>query len=429
MKKIIWVAVSGLISCVSAYGQQKSFGYRVSGKADIISNVFVIQSGFVLDSATNGVGTNTTTYRFEYDNKGRLKRDINFWTVPVQVGRFTVYKPGYRDYFYNERGDVDSVAQGHWNDTAWVSDPYRYGIDYSYDSDGRVLSKVYTPIGSESDKYGYDAFGNPVSDSLMLPSNADTTWTTRSYDLQNRLILSNSGHTRSSHSDRYIYRYDSAGNVNYLIQSINSGTISNASNAYVTFDEFGRVTSENRSDLFASDSTWMWYLQTLFSYDDNGRIVKMGDYRWFHYDGEGNLDTLAELHGISSIIAGAVLIDSYGNNIVMPSYDGYTYFHYSKIVTGIKPGEVQGGTLNLSQNYPNPFNPTTTIRFSIPMGGRATLKIYDLLGRNVRTLVDQFVAAGSHSLIFDAGNLASGAYFYRLEAGSFVRTKQLIILR
>jgi len=83
----------------------------------------------------------------------------------------------------------------------------------------------------------------------------------------------------------------------------------------------------------------------------------------------------------------------------------------------------------LFQNYPNPFNPTTTIRFSLPQAGGVTLKIYNLLGEQVKTLINQEMPAGIHSVQFSANSLASGIYYYRIQTGSFVETKKMLLLK
>jgi len=83
----------------------------------------------------------------------------------------------------------------------------------------------------------------------------------------------------------------------------------------------------------------------------------------------------------------------------------------------------------LQQNYPNPFNPTTTISFSIPENQNVELKVYDLLGNEVANLVNEYKSAGSYSVNFNASNLASGIYFYKLKAGNFQQTKKLILLK
>ncbi len=88
------------------------------------------------------------------------------------------------------------------------------------------------------------------------------------------------------------------------------------------------------------------------------------------------------------------------------------------------------------QNYPNPFNPSTTIKYSIPTvetlratSPHVTLKIYDILGREVTTLINKEQKSGSYEVLFNASNLSSGLYFYRLTTSGFTQTKKMILLR
>jgi hypothetical protein len=83
----------------------------------------------------------------------------------------------------------------------------------------------------------------------------------------------------------------------------------------------------------------------------------------------------------------------------------------------------------LKQNYPNPFNPSTTIEFSIPKESFVTLKVYDLLGREVASLVNKELQAGSYKTQFDASNLASSVYLYQLNENGFVQTKKLMLMK
>jgi hypothetical protein len=90
----------------------------------------------------------------------------------------------------------------------------------------------------------------------------------------------------------------------------------------------------------------------------------------------------------------------------------------------------------LSQNFPNPFNPTTKIRYTIPNvtlsgveGSRVQLKIYDVLGNEVSTLVNEYKSAGSYEVEFNANNLSSGVYFYRLQVGTYVQSKKMILTK
>jgi hypothetical protein len=99
-------------------------------------------------------------------------------------------------------------------------------------------------------------------------------------------------------------------------------------------------------------------------------------------------------------------------------------------ITGIEDNAASVPTYYvLRQNYPNPFNPSTTIEFTIPKTGFVTLIIYDILGKKVATLVSETLTAGSYEYQWDASGLASGVYFYRLEAGQFSQTKKLLLLR
>jgi hypothetical protein len=84
---------------------------------------------------------------------------------------------------------------------------------------------------------------------------------------------------------------------------------------------------------------------------------------------------------------------------------------------------------SLSQNYPNPFNPMTTIEFAIPKEAKVTLKIYDALGSEIETIVNDKMEPGYYKYQWNASGNASGIYFYRLTAGSFVSTKKLILLK
>jgi hypothetical protein len=83
----------------------------------------------------------------------------------------------------------------------------------------------------------------------------------------------------------------------------------------------------------------------------------------------------------------------------------------------------------LMQNYPNPFNPSTTIQFSVPRSGVVSLTVCDLLGREVAVLVDGERPAGTYTFLWDATAMASGVYFYRLQAGEFMDVKKLLLLR
>ena len=106
-------------------------------------------------------------------------------------------------------------------------------------------------------------------------------------------------------------------------------------------------------------------------------------------------------------------------------------FSLAYLVTSVweKTGEVVPTAYSLSQNYPNPFNPSTTIKYELPKSSHVSLTVFDILGREVSVLVNERRDAGVHEVRFEAAGLASGVYFYRLQAGPFVDTKKLLLVR
>ena len=106
----------------------------------------------------------------------------------------------------------------------------------------------------------------------------------------------------------------------------------------------------------------------------------------------------------------------------------YTTFERATSIEQIEDEGLPRG-FRLDQNYPNPFNPMTTLAFAIPQRAHVTLKVFDSLGRAVSTLVDKALGAGVYRVVFDAEDLPSGVYFYRIEAEGFVQTKKLLLLK
>jgi hypothetical protein len=129
--------------------------------------------------------------------------------------------------------------------------------------------------------------------------------------------------------------------------------------------------------------------------------------------------------------------DMSGNNINHPNdYLARWYAQYisgmliNESVSGVTDNDKQiPGKYTLYQNYPNPFNPETEIKYSIPEAAKVTLKIYNLLGEEVATLVNSEQNAGTYKVHFNASSLASGVYLYKIQAGSFISAKKLILLK
>ncbi len=118
------------------------------------------------------------------------------------------------------------------------------------------------------------------------------------------------------------------------------------------------------------------------------------------------------------------------NGYSITAHPGQTNVNFNFTLTDVEgqPSSIPD-KYSLSQNYPNPFNPVTAIKYSIPNEGFVSLKIYNVLGSEVATLVNEFKNAGSYNVSFNAENLSSGVYYYKLKSGTFVETKKMILLK
>jgi len=111
------------------------------------------------------------------------------------------------------------------------------------------------------------------------------------------------------------------------------------------------------------------------------------------------------------------------------SFSSFGLFEYDETVTGIDEQEQVPGGFVLNQNQPNPFNPVTLIQFSLPQAGTVQVTVYNIMGQEVARLVDGFLPAGVHNVMFDGRAHASGVYFYRVWGAGFSATKKMLLLK
>ena len=189
---------------------------------------------------------------------------------------------------------------------------------------------------------------------------------------------------------------------------------------------FAKLDYDNDSDLDFASVNW--------SLQDNGITVFLNDGTG-HFTSELNCYQSFATGIPRGIVASDFDLDGKTDLAIVATetggYDSLFVLYNTGNVSGIAEENYQQipENISLSQNYPNPFNPTTTIEYSILQAGVVTIKIYDILGREVTTLVNEEKQRGNHVVKFNASNLSSGIYLYRLQAGSFVETKKMIVVK
>jgi len=146
------------------------------------------------------------------------------------------------------------------------------------------------------------------------------------------------------------------------------------------------------------------------------------------YNSDGSNPWIAEVNQYAGIGKGLALGSDLSLYAVGMFY--YSVLKYSQsIPTGVEQNSEIPKKFNLDQNYPNPFNPSTKIKYSVPKSSSVTLKVFDILGNEIETLVNEEKPIGTYEITWYAVNLPSGIYFYKLQAGNFIETKKMILMK
>jgi len=162
---------------------------------------------------------------------------------------------------------------------------------------------------------------------------------------------------------------------------------------------------------------------------DTNLIAQAADGFYKSFDGGYNWYTL--YLGLDNIVK---LVLSGDNLIALTRAPDYSYYKlwkrsFNEIITGLAEEQIHPQKFYLSQNYPNPFNPSTKIKYSIPKISFVTLKIFDILGREISTLVNEEKPAGNYEVEFNGDELSSGIYFYKLQVGHYSEVKKMILMK
>jgi len=187
-----------------------------------------------------------------------------------------------------------------------------------------------------------------------------------------------------------------------------------------------RVNPGDSAIVEKSTSGWNWTKIGSVAYTIHSNVLELKvDRSLLNIEGK-KLDF--EFKWSDNSVSDGNIMDFYVHGDAAP--DGrFNYVYSTTAITGISEQTVQPNKFTLSQNYPNPFNPTTEIQYSVSEEGLVRLKVYNILGQEVATLVNKEQKAGSYTVSFDASNLASGVYIYKLQLGGLELTKKMILMK
>lgn len=296
-------------------------------------------------------------------------------------------------YMNDTSGNMLSSLLEWWIGGVWVNQNL---FTYTYDGDGRVLTRMMQQWNGQWENatlstYTYDADGNLQS--YLFQISAGGQWTnstlnTYTYDDNGQMLTDwYKGWTNESWMNGTLstYTYDPSSNmVSALIQEWLNGLWTNYRQSIFTYDA-------HRNELSGNNTIWSGSSWVPADYDFSLAISGSS----YHFTGYRI--------SVSYIPINISGVSEDNNSIV----EGYSLF----------------------QNYPNPFNPSTTITFTLSERSFVTLKIYDALGRVVSKVISEEMLPGRYARQWNAEGVASGTYFYRLDAGSYSETKKLILLK
>ena len=272
-------------------------------------------------------------------------------------------------------------------------------------------------------------------DGVLLSTDNGTSWTAVNSGLTRAVFsLAISGNNLFAGTNGGVYLSTNNGSS---WNGINSGfTISNVNALAIKDTKLFAGPDYNGVFLSTNNGTsWSSFNNELSNYSIealavSGNNLFAGTYRRSIYlsTNDGNSWTRVSYDLIGSWVQSLIVS---GNNLIAGTIGGGVWRRrLSEMITSVKQVSTQlPDRFVLYQNYPDPFNPTTTLSFCLPSKLHVSLKIFDLAGREVATIVNEELSSGNHTRQWNAANVSSGVYFYRLQAGSYSEAKKLILLR
>ncbi len=360
----------------------------------------------MMELLSNSVWSIYTSSTYSYDSEGRLimRLDVESYSTIMR-----------HIYTYNEQGNLIDELTEVDRDNAWGNFSHQF---FSYDIQGNMLTdyNIYwsTYFNAWMPGWSYVYTYNENGKILTSLDNSIHFMKTYTYDNFANLVMLSYGWVSDSgyvFDSKVIYTYDSLGNR--LTELVEGNSL-----ITYTYDTQGNLLTRRYAYW---NEAWLGFLDQellTYTYDENGNGITVNNLLWYNEEWVPLTADLSLPYNCNDTI-------KYFASSISAQYASFTKIN----------DELENiNSFTLDQNYPNPFNPSTTIKYSIAEVTNVKLTIYDILGREVITLINSELHPGAYSMIWNATDkfgkkVTSGIYFYSLEAGKFTKTNKMLLIK
>ena len=317
----------------------------------------------------------------------------------------------------------DGVYKSVDNGNTWtkVWDAISSGMNCLYIDQQNVIYVGMNYYDSQGGIFRSEDGGNTWTNIFELPANI--------YEIvklnNGRILAASYGQIYFSDDNGVNWNSTSSGLVQATISDI---ALNQENEIFITTLGYGIYKSVDNGLTWITKMGAGWDFSCL-KISSDGKIYAATQGNWL-YESDDNGDNWFLVNGGLNDSKYILSLEITKSGFLFAGMDYYgIYKSANKVVTTLNEENTVPSKFELMQNYPNPFNPSTSIEYSVPSNEYVLLKVYDLLGNEVNTLVNERQSAGNYEVNFDASNLASGIYFYRIQSGSFIQTKKLMLLK
>jgi hypothetical protein len=347
-------------------------------------------------------------------------------------------------YFYlvaNWADDTESIAKKQWlyDGSAWTQsgNEDRFGIIFDMglnDPDGASCVTMCHGDGLMRTNVGFvDVWHWKAYRSNPMGVADDKRWETDDRHSDPGTSSYSDNGPDPSDLPEFMAVSDPGANVDFIVDAASLGNFDPYSVMSSTFAE--ATTFDGGANFTNGDVIPGYKLRT--SSGDRGNVMAAGKWENGFWTVEFKRVNSGSDYDFAVTSGGTVdftheIFDNTGGSHPNDGFDATVYtLDFANIVVSVDDqidGQVPDN-YSLSQNYPNPFNPSTTITYAVPQNSLVSLSVFDILGNEVQTLVNEIKGAGTYTVSFDAASVPSGVYFYKLEAGNFLSTKKMVLLK